>query len=222
MDETKITLITDGSSDKSLVYVIEWLWDDLFPTRPKQVEFADFRGLPSPPEKANIEAQISKARTYYPFDIIIYHRDAEKTDLKILNQRKLEIKGKINERYQDIVVCLIPVKMMETWLLIDPEAIKKAAGNRMYSGKMDLPTISKLEREQKPKEKLHSLLKQVSGLKKRRLENFNTHQAIHLVAENIKDYSALRKLESFRQFEADLKIAVEKLTTLSIDQKRST
>jgi len=32
---------------------------------------------------------------------------------------------------------------------------------------------------------------------------------VHLVAENIKDYNPLRKLSAFREFEKDLKVAVE-------------
>jgi hypothetical protein len=32
---------------------------------------------------------------------------------------------------------------------------------------------------------------------------------VHLVAENIKDYSPLRELSAFREFEKDLKTAVD-------------
>ena len=97
---------------------------------------------------------------------------------------------------------------METWLLINADAIKKAAGNRNYTGNIDLPVLKNLESLPKPKEMLHELLKETSGLKGRRLKNFNVHRAVHLVAENIKDYSPLRELPAFREFEKDLKAAV--------------
>jgi len=99
--------------------------------------------------------------------------------------------------------------MIETWLLINTDAIKKAAGNRNYKDNINLPAIKRLESIPNPKETLHELLKKTSGLKGRRLKNFNVHYAVHLVAENIKDYSPLRDLTAFKEFEKDLKEAVE-------------
>jgi len=35
--------------------------------------------------------------------------------------------------------------MMEVWLLINKDAIKKAASNRNYSGEINLPAVKNLE-----------------------------------------------------------------------------
>jgi len=99
---------------------------------------------------------------------------------------------------------------METWLLINEEAIKKAAGNRNYNGNIDLPLLKNLERENQPKERLHNLLKNASGVKNRRLKNFNVDQRIHLVADYIEDFSPLRNLVAFRVFEDELRKVVDK------------
>lgn len=56
-----------------------------------------------------------------------------------------------------------------------------------------------------PKSFLHNLLKEVSGLKSRQLKNFNVQQAVHLVVENINDFSSLRQLSAFNKFEENLK-----------------
>jgi hypothetical protein len=101
--------------------------------------------------------------------------------------------------------------MMETWLLFDVEAIKKAAGNRNYKQPIELPKLKDLEKQQQPKEFLHSLLKEVSGRKGRQLDKFNVHQAVHLVAENIENFTHLRTLEAFRVFEDNLKGALGSL-----------
>jgi hypothetical protein len=93
---------------------------------------------------------------------------------------------------------------METWLMIDPEAIKKAAGNRNYKAKIELPLLKNLEKENQPKVTLHELLRVASGLKSRNLKKFNTEKAVHLVAENIEDFSQLRNLVAFKAFETDL------------------
>ncbi len=203
MQEIRFTLIADGSSDKTLLRVIKWVLDDLYNDIPNSGVFADFRQLPRPPK--TIERKIEFAMDYYPFDILFIHRDAESNNLSTIRKRKDEIITTLKNFKLNSIVCIIPVKMMETWLLIDPEAIKKASGNRKYSGNIDLPDIHRLEQESQPKRKLHDLLKQVSSLKGRNLQKFNIDRAVHLVAENITDYSALRKLKAFQVFESDVK-----------------
>ena len=206
MEFLKYTLITDGSSDRTLLNIIKWLLDDLYPQLPCDGSFADFRRIPNPPQIGDIADRINYAQRFYPFDILFYHRDGEKIDV---TTRKKEIQKRIDPIMFSKIVCVIPVRMMETWLLINTDAIKKASGNRNYSGNIDLPVLKNLESLTNPKEKLHDLLKTTSGLKHRRLKTFNIHYAVHLVAENIKDYSPLRELPAFREFENDLKMAVD-------------
>jgi len=99
---------------------------------------------------------------------------------------------------------------METWLLIDADAIKKAAGNRNYRGSINLPSLKTLEKENQPKELLHRLLREASGKKERNLKKFNIDKTVHLVAENIEDFSPLRDLAAFQAFENELKKVVDK------------
>ncbi len=210
MESLKYTLLTDGSSDKILLNVIKWLFDDLYPQLPCDGSFADFRQISFPPQTGDVIQRVKCAGSYYPFDILFYHRDAEKLDACI---RKKEILKLVDQNLSSKIVCVIPVRMMETWLLINEDAIKKAAGNRNYKENIDLPVLRKLESLAKPKEILHELLEKTSGLKGRRLKTFNVHYAVHLVAENIKDYSPLRELAAFREFENDLKVAVDLFLT---------
>ncbi|MFN8345323.1 MAG: hypothetical protein U0X91_09975 [Spirosomataceae bacterium] len=208
MKELRYTLISDGSSDKVLLNVIQWLLDDLFPQLPFLGTYGDLRILPHPPGASDVRNRIERAQEYYPFDILFYHRDAESVDEKIISQRIQEIHQEITEERKKVIVCVVPIKMMETWLLIDREAIKKAAGNRNYNVPIELPSLQKLEKVQDPKALLHEILKQVSGRKSRNLKSFNVHAAVHLVGEYIEDYSPLRNLKAFKQLETDVKIAV--------------
>ncbi len=209
MGTLKYTLISDGSSDKTLLRIIRWSLLDLYPELSCKGSFADFRYLKNPPQTGDIVERVKKANEYYPFDILFYHRDAETTDKNIIKKRKEEVFGCIASEPASNIVCVVPITMMETWLLIDREAIKKAAGNRNYAGEIDLPALSKLESVKDPKTKLHHILETTSGLKGRRLKTFNVHSAVHLVAENIKDFSPLRELAAFREFENDLKVAID-------------
>lgn len=206
MKTLNYTLIADGSSDKALLNIIKWSLDDLYSFLPNSGGFADFRNLRKPPKSLREKARF--AMMYFPFDVLFVHRDAEKTDLNIIRQRAQEIRMELESDLPGKIVCVVPVKMMETWLLIETEAIKKAAENRNYSKFIDLPPIKRLENENQPKELMHHLLREVSGLKGRNLKKFNPEVAVHLVAEYIQDFSPLRNLKAFQAFETELTMAV--------------
>ena len=211
MESIRYTLIADGSSDKALMNIIKWLLDDLYPKIPNKGTFAEFRNLKHPPKKGDVKGQIEFAKFLYPFDILFYHRDAETNKKNIIDDRIAEIIKHLNEELIPKTIFIIPIKMMENWLLFDETAIKKAAGNRNYNKILGLPPISSIENVSDPKIFLHELLREVSGLKSRQLKNFNVHQAVHLVAENITDFSILRQLSSFKKFEENLKTTINKL-----------
>lgn len=208
MKELKYTLIADGRSDMTLLKIIKWSLDDLYPMLPNDGCYADFKYLKEPPRK--LKDKVLAAKQYYPFDILFIHRDAESVHARMIIQRTQEINIELPEDDKDRIICIIPVKKMETWLLIDEDAIKKAAHNRNYKGSINLPLIRTLEKESQPKDLLHTLLKETSGLKGRNLNKFNTERKVHLVAEYIEDFSPLRNLFAFQAFEAELKRAVDR------------
>jgi hypothetical protein len=214
MEEIKYTLLTDGMSDKALMNIINWLFNDLIPDMPIQSQFADLSRLPDPPR--SIDLKMSKAIEHYPCDILFVHRDAEKSDNETFGLRCKEIQENFNkaDANDTKLVKIIPVRMMETWLLIDVEAIKFASGNRYGTKNLRLPSIQQLENHSSAKTTLHTLIKQASGLKGRRLDKFNIRHAVHLVAENISDFSVLRNLNAFKSFETDVKDVLVKLGTI--------
>lgn len=208
MNELKYTLIADGSSDMTLLRIIKWSLDNLYPKLPNDGSFADFRNIQEPPKR--LADKVRTAKLYYPFDILFVHRDAESTNSRLIAQRCQEVNAELQEEDIDKTICIVPIKMMETWLLIDEVAIKKAAENRNYRGIINLPSLRILERESQPKELLHALLREASGKKGRNLKKFNIDKAVHLVAENIEDFSPLRNLVAFQAFEDELKKVVDK------------
>ena len=210
MKTLRYTLIGDGSSDKILMNIIKWTIDDIYPALPSEGMFADFTLLQSPPQKKDVMGQVQAAKKYYPFDILFYHRDAESKGKAILQKRANEIRKYLNEDEQRATICIIPIKMTEAWLLFDENAIRKAAGNRNYIGAINLPDIKQIENENNPKSLLHDLLRKVSGLKGRNLKKFNVNYHVHLIAENIEDFSPLRQLSAYRAFEQEFRSSIDK------------
>ncbi|MCE2963546.1 MAG: hypothetical protein ACK5UE_01450 [Chitinophagales bacterium] len=198
--ELRYTLVGDGRSDIVLLNIINWLLNDLYPKLPTNFAFADFSNLKNPPNKSDVERQLKFAELYYPFDILFYHRDAEINKRDIIFERKNEVFSKLTLEYKERVICIVPKIMMETWLLISEDALKMAAGNRQYSEKIYIPPLGKLENIKYTKGLLHQELKKINGCKRK----FNPYKAAHLVAEYIEDYSPLRNLDAFNEFEKDL------------------
>lgn len=206
----RYTFLGDGSSDKALMKIIDWTFSQNFPELAISAQLAEFTHVRE--KIKTLEGRISKAIDLYPCDILFVHRDAE--EVKKASQIVATREKEINEATKHVVcpyVPIVPVKMMETWLLTDIFAIRKAAGNRNSTVPIVLPNINKLETENNPKEMLHNCLKIASCLTGRRLESFNVGQAVHRVAEYTDDFSKLRGTYAYNKFEEKLKEVVTKI-----------
>ncbi len=91
MKTYKYVLLADGSSDKTLIFIINWLLRDLYPTYTFRGEFADFRHFSNPPK--TLKQRILTVNQVYDLDILFIHRDAEEliSDKSIIAKRKTEI-----------------------------------------------------------------------------------------------------------------------------------
>lgn len=191
----RYALLADGSSDKTLLRIIDWLLD-----QEKDIAYKGEFVTTCLSAKAGLEARAERAVKDYACDLLFVHRDSEAMSL---SERQNEIRTDL-ARFKHPYVIIVPVRMSEAWLLIDQQAIKSAAGNKNNKTQLQLPSIEKLESLSDPKETLFALLKESTGLSGRRLQNFNPDKARHLVPERIDDFSPLRKLTAFRALEADL------------------
>ncbi|RPI78079.1 MAG: DUF4276 family protein [Desulfobacteraceae bacterium] len=212
MNNITFTLLSDGSSDRALLPIIEWALKKECPNLSVRKEWADLRRLPYPPQK--LWDRIIKTIEYYPCDILFIHRDAEKESL---GTRLEEIKNALQEAekigFKKIAIPIIPVRMTEAWLLIDEKAIRKASGNPNGRNRIDIPPIRELEQLPNPKKILHKLLRTASGLQKRQLKTFDTEHACNRISFFCADFSHLLKLPAFQHFIND----VEKVCQSIVD-----
>lgn len=202
MTVVRYTLISDGSSDETLLPILNWLTRQHLGLEP-QGAWADFRRLNNPPSR--LSQQIVMAIKLYPCEILFIHRDAEREPRQIrveeINQAVIE---SATAQRSVSHVAVIPVRMTEAWLLLDERAIRLAAGNPNGRMPLEMPSIDRLESLPDPKENLFRCLRVASGLRGRRLDQFRAHQKRHLVADHISDFSPLQRLSAFRALADDL------------------
>ena len=209
MRELAYTLMTDGSSDKALLPVMDWLLQQHLPAHSLQSKWADLRRLPRS-QQASLEKKIADSLRLYPCDLLFIHRDAEKQSRQKRKDEILKAYLKAEKLLKDEsikipeYVCVVPVRMLETWLLFDEAALRKAAGNPAGRQTIQLPSLRRLESEPKPKSKLHELLIEASGLNKHRRKRFNVEPCVHRLASCIKDFTPLRQLTAFQALETDV------------------
>jgi len=205
MNGLGFTLLSDGSSDQVLIPILRWLLARHGVVGPIASSWADLGRLPRPPQ--TLSARIRAALDLYPCDLLFIHRDAERMSLA---NRKAEIQTALQAVAQPrpSLVCVIPVRMQEAWLLIEEAAIRHAAGNRHSKEPLVMPALRELERLPDPKTVLHDLLRQASGLYGRRLRKFPVREGARLVTELIRDFSPLLQLPAFQELDTDLRKTV--------------
>ncbi|MFZ4814644.1 MAG: hypothetical protein ACOYL5_08920 [Phototrophicaceae bacterium] len=205
MSLIEFVLVCDGSSDSLLIPIITWSLTYHFPHHEFQGGWADTRQLKKPPK--DLVGRITEGlRLNKSATLLFVHRDAERDEKKTFAERKAEIqKAMKNIKNPTPYVCVIPVRMMEAWLLFDEQAIRTAAGNPNGKVKLRLPPIKSLESLPDPKETLYALLRKASELQGRDLDKFRPQRAIHDILERIDDFSPLRHLSAFQTLESDIR-----------------
>ena len=128
MKELRYTLLADGSSDQALLPILAWLLRAQRVQGAIQPQWADLRRMPRPPRALSDKLRLSVA--LYPCDLLFVHRDAETQTREV---RLAEIQRAWDMVRRDLsplpVICVVPVRMTEAWLLFDESALRQAAGN---------------------------------------------------------------------------------------------
>jgi len=203
MDELRFTLLSDGPGDKALMPILTWLLRHHLPTLPVQATWADLRRLPRAPR--HLDERIQTAIDLYPCDILFAHRDAEGdlSDNRVSEIRTAVTQARLKKTIPP-VVRIVPIRMTETWLLFDENAIRCAAGNPNGGVSLTLPKIRDLESVPDPKRCLNELLLTATELGTHRRSRFDVSAAVQRVADYIGDFSPLRQLSAFCTLEQEL------------------
>lgn len=197
MRRVTATLVTDGSSDKLLAPLIELLFS-AHTELAYQVNCAE--GLP--PLANGLKARINSALELFPCDFLFVHRDAEGVEATV-RQQEIETSW-LDSKKTAVLICVVPVRMTEAWLVANEKPIRLAVGNPNGTESLGLPAVKNIESLPDPKKTLFAALKAASGKNASRKRRFNPHQFRHRVSELTDDLAPLRKLRSFRHLEAQV------------------
>lgn len=205
MRTVTFTVLVEGGSDRLLIPVIEWV------IRALNFPFAFDVVLAEPYASSDLsDARVMQQMLrIYPCDILVIHRDSD--NLPVLVRCDQITKVSLPLPKTSLLVPIVPMRMTEAWFLKHAFALRAAVGNPNGQIELQLPAKIKWEKLSDPKQILLDLLTAASGLTGRRLKRFNPHDHRARVGDLIGDFSYLRGLTSFDQFELDMKTALQNL-----------
>lgn len=203
MTSVDCSLLADGPSDSALTPILAWVMQQQVPGMAVHCEWADLRPLRPAPQ--TLIDRILTAIEWYPCQILFVHRDAEKEPA---DSRYAEIEQAVTAargRGLNLPhICVVPVRMMEAWLLLDEVAIRRASGNPNGIVPLDLPPPARIEAISDPNQVLYDVLRTASELRGRRLKTFRKKHSASLITQFMLDFACLRILPAFQRLEADV------------------
>ncbi|MFC4036437.1 hypothetical protein ACFO3J_34115 [Streptomyces polygonati] len=201
----RVLFVSEGSSDQGLRPHIERVAAE--EGREMLLTAPDFALLAGRVGHAVIDKLRAARQLGGSYDVIIVQRDA---DAMGAPTRREEIAAAVNEVWDGLRhVPVIPVRMLEAWLLVDEPVIRQVAGNPRGKNPLDLPKGTAVERVPDPKQTLKDTLAAASQLKGRRLEILQKRfpQNRHRLLELIDPSGPVREVPSWRTFVGDLREA---------------
>ncbi|MCX6368023.1 MAG: DUF4276 family protein [Armatimonadetes bacterium] len=197
----RYTFLTEGSTDAALLPILDWT----IQRHTKHIftgEFAYRRGQ-------GLAEKISNAMEDAPCDLLFIHRDSDREEPI---RRYEEIQVALTDAKVEVPsIYVVPVRMMEAWLLFDIGVLRQAAGNRNSRAALNLPTLAQLENLADPKTVLREALRTASGQRGRRLDEFNKQipAAMRRITQLTDDFSPLLRLSAFQRLQEDVRLTLE-------------
>jgi Domain of unknown function (DUF4276) len=197
VSELRFTLVAEGPTDRRLIPILSWLLQR-HSNRAISANWADLSIADEP--RSTLREKIGSAFSLYPCDLMFIHRDADNgTRIARVNEVTTAQLGILPVPF----VPVIPVRMQETWLVVDEHAIRNSANNPRGRASLGLPARAVVEKQADPKRTLRLALQRASELSGRHLHRFNCNSAANRVAE-IMDCTLLRGLSAFDALEQEI------------------
>ena len=204
--------LCEGSSDTGLRFHIEAIAVEM--GREIHVTVPDLDRLPTKPghsvgDKLRAARQLSPGADEY--DLVVIHRDSDGNPPQ---RRRDEIADAVAAVSPSLAhVPVIPVRMLEAWLILDHTAIREVAGNPNGRMSLGLPNPNRAERVADPKALLKQAIATASEEKGRRLNKlqarFSENRARLL--QMLDREGPVKQLASWQSFTHDLSEVLSRL-----------
>lgn len=198
----RVLYLCEGTSDQGIARHIERLAAEAGVT--VIVSTPDFSLLPRKPGAGIVGRLEAAARLGGSYDLVAVHRDADRERPQV---RVAEIQEAMNSCWPHLpVVPVVPVTMMEAWLLLDERAIRQVAGNPSGRVPLDVPKAKNVESIADPKQRLKDVLARASEETGRRLQRFQSRfpQNRARLLEMLRSDGAVADVPSWQTFIGDL------------------
>lgn len=209
-------LTGEGSSDLRLVeHIQSILIDEGFSE--VQGEAPDLGLFPTPIGRT-VKEKITALFNHYPHtDVIFVHRDADNVKPEAREKEVFDAASVIDKK--DKVIPIIPITMIETWLLTDQDAIKLVAGKKGAKDPIKcIPSLQNLEGVRDSKNLLLEALCEASaaeGGKLRKFKKLFPEMRARLLFE-LNPAGQVNKLSSYASFREKIRtFAKQKLEAAS-------
>lgn len=216
----KFLLVCEGSSDRGLIPHLEGLCVRAG-AAVAMGDAPDLGLLPDPPGKA-IEKQARAALALAgDVNLLFAHQDSDGRDPQ-------EVRDRILRSLAGVVscprhVCVVPVQELEAWLLLDEGAIRAIAGSPRGTEDLNLPSLRRVEKTPRPKERLKVALSLASGKHGSRHHEatraFSEHRAMLL--QRLDMDGPIRQLPAWQKLVADVEAAIADLAGDMRSKRRS-
>lgn len=222
------TLITalyaEGRTDERFLPVIlQRTLVDLLGHRSNRVVDVWLPMLVKPDQKSSrAEDILAVARKATGSHLLFVHADADHlTWTKALSERVLPGISLVQERLtageavcRDLVP-VIPVQMVEAWMLADPEALRATVGTVLSPDELGIPMQAhEIEGEARPKERLAAIMRAAYAQRPRRRRSVNIGDLYQPLADQV-SLERLNRLPAYRQLVGDLTTALTSLGFIS-------
>ncbi|MFD3805802.1 hypothetical protein ACFWTC_19810 [Streptomyces sp. NPDC058619] len=205
----RVLFIGEGSSDNGLVPHVESI--AARKGLGVSITVPDF-GLLRPPTGHSVRDKLRAARELHgTYDLAVVQRDADRGPAQ---DRRDEIEQAVCAEWPGLRhVAVVPVRMLEAWLLLDEACLRQVAENPRGRVSLDLPKGTAAERVADPKQLLKDSLARASEYKGRRLTQFQKRFSQHRLRmlELLDPEGPVACLPSWQDFVKDLDEAFETL-----------
>lgn len=207
MTSIRLTLLSDGPSDRALIPIITWALRALVVERAIESDWADLSRFGKPPK--GLSERMRLCLEFFPCDLLCVHRDAEREPRETRVREIRAAWGGLSDVARPPALCVVPIRMSEAWLLFDQAALRRAAGDPNGKQSLALPRPTDVEQLPDPKSHLRQVMREASGLPGRRRHSINLSEYGRRVAELTDDFSPLRSLSAFTALEEELRQIVK-------------